>query len=374
MDDQGNRQREDEDAVANVVRQDRGSLHGATGDSDHLDPLVVGPAETIRISELAAADSPRLTGQDPQHTAMLVETANDLPPILVHRQTMKIIDGMHRLEAATLRGDREITVRYFDGNQDEAFVLAVQANTTHGLPLSLADREAAAVRIAASRPYWSDRIIAGIAGLAAATVGALRRRSGLRQPSTSGRIGKDGKVRPLSSVEGRRAASKVIAESPDTPLREVAKAAGISVGTARDVRERMRHGKDPVPDGILPSAGDEESYVPPQRATAARRTRDNTHKDSRSALPILQKDPSLRCTDAGRSLLRCLTVLVLGMDRSGQFVEAVPVHCAGVVADMARNCAHMWESFADKLDEKAYAGGPAVAEKLDSVASNSPSA
>jgi hypothetical protein len=38
--------------------------------------------------------------------------AEKLPPILVHRATNRIIDGMHRLEAAKLRGDETISVRF----------------------------------------------------------------------------------------------------------------------------------------------------------------------------------------------------------------------------------------------------------------------
>lgn len=318
------------------------------------------PVEKAEIRALLSADSPRLAGQDPQHIAMLVETENPLPPILVHRQTMKVIDGMHRLEAAIMRGDRKIAVRYFEGGEDDAFVLAVRANTTHGLPLSLADREAAAVRIATSRPYWSDRIIASIAGLAAATVGALRRRSDVDVPVTSERIGKDGKVRPLSSVEGRRVAGELIAKSPDKSLRQVAKAAGISLGTARDVRERVRRGADPVPDGIR------QQIDRPDEAGPARQGQHSAHKDARIALRILQKDPSLRFTEAGRSLLRCLTLNTLGADRWDQLPDTVPVHCAEVVAEMARDCARMWEQFAEKIEEKACLSNDAsVAQDVD---------
>ena len=73
---------------------------------------------------------------------------------------------MHRLSAAKLEGSETIRAEFVDADEQTAFLLAVKANTDHGLPLSVADREAAAERILSWYPYWSDRAIAAIAGLA----------------------------------------------------------------------------------------------------------------------------------------------------------------------------------------------------------------
>ncbi|WP_368858328.1 ParB/RepB/Spo0J family partition protein [Nocardia alni] len=62
-----------------------------------------------------------------------------LPPIIVHRESWHVIDGVHRVRAAQLRGDSTILARLFDGGEADAFVLAVTSNTRHGLPLSSAD-------------------------------------------------------------------------------------------------------------------------------------------------------------------------------------------------------------------------------------------
>ncbi|MFC7729983.1 hypothetical protein [Actinomadura keratinilytica] len=81
-----------------------------------------------------------------------------LPPILVHRRTMRVVDGMHRLRAARLQGRCEIGVRFVDGPDADVFVAAVRANIGHGLPLSLADREAAAARCRRTwRNTWQRR-------------------------------------------------------------------------------------------------------------------------------------------------------------------------------------------------------------------------
>jgi hypothetical protein len=125
----------------------------------------------------------------------------DLPPILVHRATMRVIDGMHRLRAATLRGDREIAVRFFDGDAGSAFVRAVVANVYNGLPLSRSDRAAAAARIVATHPHWSDRAVATATGLAPATVAAVRRRATDQTERSNG--GGDSRLPAGGRVAGR---------------------------------------------------------------------------------------------------------------------------------------------------------------------------
>ncbi|MGI5350704.1 ParB/RepB/Spo0J family partition protein [Streptomyces sp. CA-250714] len=203
----------------------------------------------LPLDALKAADSPRANGEDTAHTRALAETDAALPPILVHRHTMRVIDGMHRLRAAELRGAETITARFFDGDENAAFVLAVKSNVAHGLPLSLADRKAAALRIVTSHPQWSDRMIADATGLAHKTVGAIRRRldGGGSQPVA--RVGRDGRVRPLSSGDGRLRASELLKKSPHATSEEIGLAAGISPTTVKDVRRRLQRGEDPLPSG-----------------------------------------------------------------------------------------------------------------------------
>ena len=98
---------------------------------------------TVPITFLLPADSPRLSGEDMNHVHSLAETAQELPPIIVHRLTMRVIDGMHRLRAAQLHGHTEVEVKFFDGPESDTFLSAVQSNTRHGLPLSLFHPEGA---------------------------------------------------------------------------------------------------------------------------------------------------------------------------------------------------------------------------------------
>src|SRR5579863_10113036 len=116
---------------------------------------VIAAVVAVPVLSLRPADSPRLNGEDKAHIARLTETETPLPPILVDRRTMRVIDGMHRLMAASLQGRETIDVVFFDGCETDVFLRAVQENIAHGLPLSQADRRAAAQRIVNSHPHMS---------------------------------------------------------------------------------------------------------------------------------------------------------------------------------------------------------------------------
>src|SRR5271155_3998957 len=92
----------------------------------------------VPLSSLQPADSPRLEGLDAAHAETLAEIESELPPILVQRSTMRVIDGMHRLSAAWIRGHEKIQVQFVDCDEFDAFLVAVAANIRHGLPLTLA--------------------------------------------------------------------------------------------------------------------------------------------------------------------------------------------------------------------------------------------
>jgi hypothetical protein len=271
---------------------------------------------------------------------------------------MRVIDGMHRLRAAILNGQREIGVRFFDGTDNEAFVAAVTANIGHGLPLSLADREAAAVRILESHPQWSDRAIAEAVGLASTTVARIRGRSTDMDAQPSVRIGRDGRVRPINNAGGRRLAGRLFADRPDASLREIAEIAGISPTTAMDVRERVRRGDDPVPPrqtlAELKNGSAERGSGSVAPAPAGRFPRQNRLQDTGVSLQKLQRDPSLRLTDNGRALLRLLiTRSVNPKEWEGIEVAGIPAHCMPLVADLALSFADEWARFAELLKTKA---------------------
>ncbi|MGW7793894.1 ParB/RepB/Spo0J family partition protein, partial [Streptomyces tricolor] len=218
----------------------------------------------VPVDSLVDADSPRLGGMSPEHVEVLVQGA--IEPILVHRETRRVVDGMHRLQAARLRGEKVIPVRYLDGPASEVFIHSVAANVAHGLPLTLKDRKAAARRILASHPDLSDRAVARITRLSPKTVGAVRRASSEELPQSQARVGADGRSRPLDAAERRKAARAFLAEHPGATLREIAASAGVSVSTACEIRQRMRRGG--------------QDAAPP-RPSAARRARENPRESTR---------------------------------------------------------------------------------------------
>ncbi|MFF8385988.1 ParB N-terminal domain-containing protein [Streptomyces kanasensis] len=344
------------------------------------------PCEVVSIDELMPSLAPREQREDPSHVRLLAETGGTCDPLLVHRATMRVIDGAHRLRAAVMRGRTAVEVQFFDGTEEDAFVLAVQLNVRHGLPLTLDERKAAAARVIRSHPHWSDRVLAQRTGLSPKTVGKVRARAGEYDGGPARRVGGDGRVRPLSSVDGRRSAAVLLAEHPGMSLREVARRTGLAVGTVRDVRERLVKGRDVVPDrlrgpeerrgdtapppartppGGTPSggagptgapAGGSSVGTPPTavprtgvRSAVARPPADQTGRargeargapfDPATAVRKLARDPALRATESGRQLLRMLLATELAQPRWEEIAEAVPAHCVPLVREvLLRRC------------------------------------
>jgi ParB-like chromosome segregation protein Spo0J len=265
----------------------------------------------------------------------LAGAGTQLPPITVHYPTMRVIDGMHRLAAARLNGQTYIEATLFHGTCEEAFRLGVESNVAHGLPLSLTDRRAAAARIVESAPALSDRSVARTTGLSAATVAVIR--ACVIEHETEARIGADGRSRPLKAVAGRIAASQVIARRPEATVREIAREAGISVGTAHDVRRRILAGEQPLSPTAM-------SARPSQV-----RKRESAKRDLEQILDTLRQDPMLRYSDTGRSLLRWLGQHAISIDEWHSTREAVPPHCLERLARFAEECAKRWNAVADEI-------------------------
>lgn len=310
-------------------------------------------AQNVSVDMLQPGNSPRLNGVNPQHIQILAESGGSLPPILVHRGTMRVIDGAHRLQAALLKGQKTVEVTFFDGTDDDAFVAAIEANNAHGLPLGLADRQAAAARVLASHPNRSDRWIAAVVGLSVGTVGTIRARAEPNGLNATTRIGRDGRIRPINGANGRKLASKVIAEQPEASLREIARLAGVSVGTARDVRQRIRRGDDPVPAEQAQSAA---RNLPAGHSHAEADTRSpattSNARDSLTLLKNLTADPSLRYSQQGRLLLRWLHTVVRGLGKGTDLIDGLPSHCMYPVGQLLRHCASQWLKAADELDAR----------------------
>jgi ParB-like nuclease domain len=322
----------------------------------------------VPLLALHPADSPRLNGEDKAHIARLAETETLLPPILVDKRTSRVIDGMHRLLAASLKGRETIDVIFYDGTEADVFLRGVQENVSHGLPLSQADRRAAVKRIIASHPHLSDRAIGYSTGLAAKTVAAIRKSSSEGIPQSNTRIGRDGRVRPLDSGESRLRAAEILRQRPDASLREVARGAGISPTTVLDVRKRLARGDSPVPEklaantvresAIGSAASSDGTATNKEEAWASAQairfgSRAATQSDPVAAVKKLLRDPSLHGNDHGKGMLRLLHVNAVGVEQLPDLAATVPSHCVGIVVQLARQNAMMWQDFAQKLDGRA---------------------
>ena len=335
---------------------------GATGQVKGTGAEVV----TVPVLSLRPADSPRLNGEDKAHIARLAETDAPLPPILVDRRTLRVIDGMHRLMAASLQSLETIEVVFFDGSEADVFLRAVQENVMHGLPLSLADRRAAAERIVTSHPQMSDRAIGRTTGLAAKTVAAIRKRTCDQTPQSGARVGADGRVRPLDSEKGRRRAAELLVQQPQASLRNVARAVGLSAATVLDVRKRLERGESPVPQRSVANgasaAGQEAGAARDGDDAPGRVSPGNSRPTGRAeamaphpaaAVEKLLRDPSLRSNERGKGMLRLLHANAAGAGHLQDVTMAMPPHCVAIVLQLARQYADMWRDFARELDGRA---------------------
>lgn len=320
------------------------------------------PAEIVAvpIMSLRAGESPRLNGEDKAHIARLAETEVPLPPILVDRRTMRVIDGMHRLMAASLKAQETIDVIFFDGSEPDVFLRAVEENVAHGLPLTQADRQAAAERIIATHPHMSDRAIGRATGLAAKTVASIRKRSTEESQQSNVRVSRDGRVRPLDTSDARRRAAELLTDQPEASLRDVARAAGISPATVLDVRKRLGRGESPVPERPAQAAtsGPPSDIHPPRRPDPRLPAVDLT-----AAVDKLLRDPSLRNTERGKGMLRMLHANATGADQLLDAAAAVPPHCVASVEQLARQYAKMWQEFATELEGRARIIDPSAATR-----------
>src|SRR5258706_11103049 len=127
-----------------------GPLPDATDRVQRGRPRSPGPAPTpsgavqVELDSLRLGLSPR--GLDDRHVELLQECYSALPPILVHRETRTVVDGLHRFHATKRLGFSSIAVVWFDGSLEEASLQAIRANVHHGKPLTPAERRRAAKR------------------------------------------------------------------------------------------------------------------------------------------------------------------------------------------------------------------------------------
>lgn len=335
------------------------------------------PVRDVPVSDLSSEQYLRRGGTNAAHVQLLSDASgvSDIPPILVQEDGWRVIDGLHRLEAAKLRGDRFIEARFLDCTDSEALVLAMKANSSHGLPLSKADRVSGTLRVLSAHPDWSDRAIAGITGLSAKTIASLRTRATGEPTLGSKRLGRDGRRRPVAGGDGRRRAAEYIRAHPDAPLRQVARDTDVSLGTVHDVSIRLRSGVSPERTGRRvpePLKAPTPMPVPTQVGRATLRAaqdvtekvtvvapadgaplRRRNHTDEPVTWPgiaaKMAKDPTIRYTEAGKEFLQWMALHANDPDGWREFVSSIPPHWQSAIAPIAESIGREWTSFAEQL-------------------------
>lgn len=321
------------------------------------------PEVDVPISALLPSLYLRELGTSHAHVQLLADAAESsaLPPILVQQRNHRVIDGMHRLAAAKLRGEKSIKARFVDCADEEALFLAIKSNTLHGLPLSRADRISGAKRILASHSDWSDRAVASVAGISARTVAVLRNRSADNIRSFEKRLGRDGKRRPVTGTDGRRRAAEYLNTHPGASLRQVARETDVSLGTVHNVLQLIRSGIDPVvspPESPAEQfAGRSATDAIPKRPLLTSITSTRSANDARqlswaSIQSKLVNDPSLRYTEGGRAFLRWMALHAMQAEQWREFAEAIPARWVGDISVIADNMAIEWQMFAERLRDR----------------------
>ena len=117
---------------------------------------------------------------------------DEFPPIVVfHRMAMKhyVADGFHRVLAAKKLGLKTIRAEIRDGQKREAMLHAMQANASHGVRRTNADKQRSVEVCLRDREWvsWTDTEIARRCAVSAALVARLREvmgRAGVREVRT----------------------------------------------------------------------------------------------------------------------------------------------------------------------------------------------
>jgi AraC-like DNA-binding protein len=271
------------------------------------------------------------------HVELLIQLNGCWPPLLVNRHDNSVIDGHYRLVAAQRLGFEEVAAYLFDGSTDAAYLEAIRRNTTHGLLLSLRERENAATHLLRSHPDWSDRRIAETCTLSPGTIKRLRHdlpRPIVQNGHLDKRQGRDDRRRPVDQAGTRGRIRDALCADPGASLRTIARLVGCSPETVRAVRNQLDV------DIGQPTACPE----PWARDRDVQRVR---HID--------QADRALVSTDEGASFIRWFAETSVDEEDCRRHLSGVPLSRIYEVADEARQRGAIWLSFARDLETRSSA-------------------
>ena len=290
------------------------------------------------VARLRPGSSPRRTGISPDHVESLMTSVDQWPPLLVQRDDLVVIDGHHRLAAASALGLTALPVEWFDGSATDACIEAIRRNVDHGLPLTLQERRAAATRVARDRPEWSDSLIGDVCGLSPKTIARLRMSTAaLPVPPSGQRLGRDGRCRPTDPRSRRTLIEQALAGQPGASLRQIASQLGVSHETVRTVRRELMG-----PDRQRPPNEDDAS-----RSAWPSFVAGNEGVDEHKAVTF-GEDTACQSTDEGKVFASWFDAHNFDGDVS-RLAAAVPLSRLYQVIDECRHRAECWSQLAAAL-------------------------
>jgi ParB-like chromosome segregation protein Spo0J len=311
---------------------------------DSADVAVMRSVDSIHIGR-----SMRERGVHREHVMALMALEGRWPPILLSREGDHVIDGIHRYYAAKELGLREVSCVYTALPAEQWYIEFVRRNIRHGLPLTLHERERGARCLLAVHGGWSDRRIGDACAVSASTVARLRSETPLPPLQlvgpyqavdhrlAQGRVGKDGRVRPVDPRHTRDRIVEALHEHPSESLRAIAARAGASPETVRKVRTFIQNDSAPsvasIVEGSIPVSNDDIPVFPSNSAD-------------------LLCDNALNSTAEGRRVVSWLAAPSLDKNWRDD-VACVPLSRVYELADLARRRASQWNEFANALEARA---------------------
>ncbi len=223
---------------------------------------ITGAPRSVDLAGLNFTLSPRRQTIDPDHVRTLAGLFTHLPPIVVHAPSSAVIDGVHRVMAARVPRARHDQRRRLPGQRGRG--------GGPGRDLQRDARQAAHGARARGRgrghPPRPPRLVGPPGGRDLRPVSQDgRHRAGRASedlPQLRGRVGRDGRVRPVDPSAQRRRIADALAADPSASTRQIAVRTGAAQGTVRDVRTRLDDGRP-----VVPSAADRSESPAPRKAT-----------------------------------------------------------------------------------------------------------
>jgi ParB-like chromosome segregation protein Spo0J len=291
---------------------------------------------TVRLADLRTGRYTRERGLDHAHVAALAEVPEAWPPIIVARDDFSVVDGHHRVAAAHDLGLRRVRAVLFDGTPDEAYAEFVRQNVTHGLPLSLVERRHAARRILRADASRSDRSVAADCGLSPKTVGRLRSELAPAAENGSGAL--------VARRTGRDGRARPV--------------------DAAEVRARITRALEQQPGAPLRQIARQVGASPETvRAVRQRMSDPSGTRDRPAGATILglhtdrgrrcfAEDPAFASREDAETFAKLFDATAVDRAALLAHVESVPLSRIYEVADEARRRADLWREFADVLESR----------------------